>query len=62
MLEGIERKSDKKYNWVSFKLEPEIVEIVENLANSEKTTKSEIYRYSVKQLLKKLELIEDKGD
>lgn len=60
MLEGIERKQKKKYTWVSFKLEPEIVEIVEQLAEKERTTKSEIYRYGVKELLKKLELLGDK--
>lgn len=60
MLEDIPRKNRSKGKWVTFRLESDLDKKIDQLAAKENTTKSEIFRYAVKQLLKKLDLMDDK--
>lgn len=59
MLKGIRRKEEEKTSYVSFRLENRIIKLLEEVAKEENTTRSELYRYAVKELLKKLGKIED---
>lgn len=57
---NIKRKAKKKYE--NFRVEEDVIRAVQELADKESTTRSEIYRYSIKELLKKLGLLGDKEE